>query len=181
MKWTVHAERDAFRSDWIALTLADVELPDGRRFDHEVVRFPRHAAATVVHDTDRGVLMIYRHRFIPDAWDWEIPAGVVDDGETPETTAARETLEETGWEPNPVQLLLRYHPSSGSTDQVFHIYHSDGATHRGDPTDVNEASEIAWVPLDDALEMVRDGTIGNALTISALLYLAALGAPRPRE
>ena len=40
--------------------------------------------------------MLWRHRFITDSWGWEIPAGGVDAGETPEDAAAREVLEETG-------------------------------------------------------------------------------------
>ncbi len=47
----------------------------------------------------RGVLLLWRHRFITDTWGWEIPAGGIDPGETPPDAAARETLEETGWEP----------------------------------------------------------------------------------
>jgi 8-oxo-dGTP pyrophosphatase MutT (NUDIX family) len=181
MKWTVHGERDAFRSDWIALTLADVELPDGSRFEHETVRFPRPASGTVVHDPDRGVLLIHRHRFIPDVWDWEVPAGIVDDGETPLEAASRETLEETGWQPGPITPLLTYHPSSGSTDQVFHIFYAAGATEIGPPTDVNEASEVAWIPLEKASEMVRSGEIGNALTITGLLHVIAFGPPNDAE
>ena len=60
---------------------------------------PNQAAGTIVRDPDRGVLLLWRHRFITDTWGWEIPAGRIDPGETPEQAAARETLEETGWEP----------------------------------------------------------------------------------
>ena len=47
----------------------------------------RAAAAAVVRDPERGVLLIYRHRFITDSWGWEVPAGGVDPGETPEQAA----------------------------------------------------------------------------------------------
>ena len=58
MRWTVHGESVAYRSDWVSLGVADVELPDGRRLDHHVVRLPRPAAGVVVHDPGRGVLML---------------------------------------------------------------------------------------------------------------------------
>lgn len=97
MKWTVHGERSLYESDWIRLVLTDVEIPDGERFEHHVVRMPRKAAGTIVHDPARGVLLLWRHRFITDSWGWEIPAGGIEPDETPEAAAVRETIEETGW------------------------------------------------------------------------------------
>src|SRR3954447_18080616 len=78
MRRTVHGEKPLYESEWVSLTLVDVELPDGRRFDHHVVRMGHPAAGVVVHDPARGLLLIWRHRFIPDAWGWEIPAGRLD-------------------------------------------------------------------------------------------------------
>ena len=126
-----------YESEWVCLTLADVEIPDGERFEHHVVRMPNHAAGTVVHDSERGVLLLWRHRFITDTWGWEIPAGRIDPGETPEHAAARETLEETGWRPGPLRPLVRFQPTNGISDQVFNIFLADGATHVGDPVDVD--------------------------------------------
>ena len=97
MRWTVHGERSLYESDWMQLRLADVELPGGDRFEHHLLRTPAQAAGVVVHDPDRGVLLLWRHRFITDAWGWEIPAGRIDDGEEATAAAAREVEEETGW------------------------------------------------------------------------------------
>ena len=84
VRWQVHGERVLYDSDWVRLALVDVEIPGGERFEHHVVRMPNKAAGTVVHDPDRGVLLLWRHRFITDTWGWEIPAGGIDPGETPE-------------------------------------------------------------------------------------------------
>jgi 8-oxo-dGTP pyrophosphatase MutT (NUDIX family) len=107
----VHGERSIYDSEWLSLVLVDVEIPGGERFEHHAVRFPNHAAGTVVRDPDRGVLLLYRHRFITDTWGWEIPAGRIDPGETPAQAAAREAYEETGWEPGPFSRNLR--PKTG--------------------------------------------------------------------
>jgi ADP-ribose pyrophosphatase YjhB (NUDIX family) len=110
MKWTVHGERTIYDSPWVRLALTDVEIPGGARFDHHVVRMPAAASGTVVHDPARGVLLLWRHRFTTDTWGWEVPAGRIDDGETPEQAAARETLEETGW-----ATACRSRPCSGGS------------------------------------------------------------------
>ena len=122
MRWIVHGERALYSSPWVGLRLADVEIPGGERFEHHVVRVPREAAGCVVHDPERGVLLLWRHRFITDTWGWEIPAGAVDDGETPAEAAAREVREETGWRPGPVEHLVTYQPSNGLSDQRFNVF-----------------------------------------------------------
>src|SRR6516162_5918804 len=151
MRWTVHGERSLYESEWVRLTLVDVEIPGDRRFEHHVVRLPHKAAGTVVHDPDRGVLMLWRHRFITDTWGWEIPAGRIDPGETPEEAAAREVLEETGWRPLGLRPLTTYQPTNGLSDQRFHLFHATGAVHVGDPTDPSESERVEWV----AVEQVR--------------------------
>ena len=39
VRWTVHGERYVYDSDWMSMALVDVEVPDGPRFEHHVVRF----------------------------------------------------------------------------------------------------------------------------------------------
>ena len=65
------------------LALTDVEIPGGDRFEHHVIRAPAGASGTVVVDAERGVLLVWRHRFATDTWGWEVPAGRIDEGESP--------------------------------------------------------------------------------------------------
>src|ERR1019366_5563382 len=102
VRWTVHGERSLYESEWVNLRLADVELPGGDRFEHHVIRATEPAARTVIGDCHRGVLLLWRHRFITDTWGWEIPAGRAEPGEDLVDAAARESLEETGWRPGPL-------------------------------------------------------------------------------
>jgi 8-oxo-dGTP pyrophosphatase MutT (NUDIX family) len=169
----VHGERSLYESEWLRLALVDVEIPDGDRFEHHVIRFPNHAAGTVVRDPDRGVLLLWRHRFITDTWGWEIPAGRIDPGETPAQAAARETLEETGWDPGPLRPLFRYQPTNGVSDQSFHIFAADTATHMGDPTDHGEAERVEWVSVADVRGLVQDGQMLDGLSLTSVLYALA--------
>lgn len=52
------------------------------RFEHHVVKLHHVAVTAVVDDEDR-VLMMYRYRFVPQQWGWELPGGIVDEGRTP--------------------------------------------------------------------------------------------------
>jgi 8-oxo-dGTP pyrophosphatase MutT (NUDIX family) len=176
MRWTVHGERSIYRSHWLHFDIVDVELPDGTRLDHEVVRSPRDGAATVVLDERRGVLMIHRHRFIADRWGWELPGGMIEVSEDPADGAAREVLEETGWRPGPLQRLTTLHPSSGWSDQRFHIFLADGAERVGEPTERNESDRIEWRRPEQLAEDLRAGAIPDGLAQFGLAFaLARLG------
>jgi 8-oxo-dGDP phosphatase len=170
MKWTVHGERLIYDSPWVRLALTDIEIPDGPRFDHHVIRMPAAASGTVVQDAERGVLLLWRHRFTTDTWGWEVPAGRIDDGETPEQTAVRETLEETGWRPGPVRHLTTYFPHNGTSDATFHLFVANGAEHVGPPSDPSESERVEWVPLDVLRDEIRAGRVGDGLSLTALLW-----------
>jgi 8-oxo-dGTP pyrophosphatase MutT (NUDIX family) len=174
MRWTVHGETSLYDSPWVGLRLADVELPDGRRFDHHVVRMPLPAAGVVVTG-ERGVLLLWRHRFVTDTWGWEIPAGRVEAGETLADGAAREVLEETGWAPGPLQLLTSYHPSNGLSDQTFHLYRAEGAVEVGPPTDWTESERVEWVPSGRLRGEVLAGRVSDGLSLTALCWCLAFG------
>jgi 8-oxo-dGDP phosphatase len=170
VKWTVHGERTIYDSEWMRLALVDVELPSGARFEHHVLRMPAQAAGVVVDDPDRGVLLLWRHRFITDTWGWELPAGRVDAGETPAEAGARETLEETGWQPGPLTALTSYFAHNGTSDTTFNVFLATSATHVGDPADPDEAERIEWLPWPTVRSEIGAGRIRDGLSLTGLLY-----------
>jgi 8-oxo-dGTP pyrophosphatase MutT (NUDIX family) len=152
------------------LALVDVEIPGGERFEHHVIRASAGAAGTVVHDPERGVLLLWRHRFTTDTWGWEVPAGRIDPGETAVEAATRESVEETGWRPGPLRHLLTFHPNNGQSDLAFHLFLASGATYEGEPLDRAEAERIEWLPLPAVRAALRNGQVLDGLSLAALLY-----------
>ncbi|MEO6653488.1 MAG: NUDIX hydrolase [Ilumatobacteraceae bacterium] len=173
-EWLDRGDSVIYESEWVSLVITDVVMPDGRQVDHHVARMPRPAAGAVLVG-DGAVLMLYRHRFITNTWGWEIPAGGVDPGEAPADAAIREAREESGWEPHTVSPLCSFHPANGILDQVFHIFVSDDATHRGEPHDRNEAARIEWVPIAEVRRLLSTGEIKDGLTFGAIAYAFAMG------
>jgi len=172
VEWTAHGSRSVYSSDWVGLDLVDVEIPDGPRFEHHVVRLPRPAAGTVVV-SEGAVLLLWRHRFITGTWGWEVPAGGVDPGESLEAAAAREVLEETGWRPGPLRRLHGYHPSNGLSDQRFELFLASSASYVGEPSDPGESSRVEWVPADRVRSLVAGGEVQDGLSVTALLWWLA--------
>lgn len=176
--WLDRGDTIVYDSDWVRVVTTDVVLPDGTQVDHHVVRMPRPAAGTIIVRDDR-VLMLWRHRFITDTWGWEIPAGGIDPGESPEQAAIREAAEESGWRPRQVEHLCSYHPANGLLDQTFHIFVARDAEHLGEPSDVNEAARVEWVGVGELHELLTTGRVTDGLSFGAISYAFATGAIRP--
>lgn len=166
-RWTIHGEKLVDENRHIRLTTVDVELPDGVKFTQYVAKLPP-AAMTLVMNERRQVLLMYRHRFIVDRWVWELPGGYVDGAEDIALAAAREVEEETGWKPGSMEHLVTFQPAIGSVDQPQIIYLGRDPVHTDTAPDINEAQDVRWFDLDEAVGMIDRGEIVGASTVVAL-------------
>lgn len=170
MQWTVHGERAIYENPWVDLVLVDVEQPDGRRWDYHVVRL-RHLAATALIDDQDRVLLMWRHRFITDSWAWEVPMGLIEDGETPEQAAGRELVEETGWKAGQIEPIAYAQPGNGITDSEHYLFKATDPVKVGDPTELNESDRFEWFPLSEAKGMIDRREIVSSASVVAMLYV----------
>jgi 8-oxo-dGTP pyrophosphatase MutT (NUDIX family) len=161
----VHGTRRMYDSEWMSVDLDDVEIPDGERFEHHVVRLPYPSTAVVVVEDD-AVLMMWRHRFTTDRWGWEIPAGRCEEGETAEISAIRETEEETGYKVS-VEPLVTINPMNGISSHETHIFVGSGPVRTGEP-DPAEAAKVEWLPLNEIPALIRKGLVPCGITLAAL-------------
>lgn len=171
-EWTVHGSRAVYTSPWVSLDLVDIEPPGRPRYEHHLVRFDPVAATVVLNDLNQ-VLMMWRHRFATGTWSWEIPSGIVEPGEALEVAAAREVLEETGWQVAAVEPLAYNQPIGGMSTAEHHVFLARGATYAAPPVDTHEADRIEWVPLDRIQGMIDRREIVAGVAVTGLLQVLA--------
>lgn len=171
-RWKIRAKRGIYHNRWVTLELWDVEPPGVEQFEHHVVTLQRVSIAAVLDDQDR-VLMLWRYRFVADQFGWELPGGIVDAGEDGLTTALREVEEETGWRPAGLDHVVTFQPMIGMVDSPHEIYVGRGAEKVGEPTDLEEAGHVRWVPLSDIPGLMAKGDLMGAGTLVALLHILA--------
>ncbi len=174
--WQVLARRTVYASGWIDMQQVDIRLPDGQVIrDIHLVDYKYPASGVVpVHD-DGKILLIDHYRFQTDTRGWEIPAGKIDGGETPEQAAARELREETGHRAESLKYLGRYHPSNGSSNQVFHIFVARGIERAGEIEDKNEVMGLKWFSRDEVHELIERNEILDGLSLTGLCWAIAVG------
>jgi 8-oxo-dGTP pyrophosphatase MutT (NUDIX family) len=166
-RWRTFGERAVYDNAWVWLGQVDVELPGGERYWHHVIRLHRTAIVALLDDQDQ-VLMLWRHRFVPDRWGWELPGGLVDTDEEPADAAARELEEETGYRAGQVEHSTSFQPMPGMVDAELFVFVGTDPERVGDPTDLSEAARFEWVPLASVPHMIDAGEIWSAGTLVAL-------------
>ncbi|WP_406112839.1 NUDIX hydrolase [Kitasatospora purpeofusca] len=170
--WKIYGDRVVYDNPWVQLALVDVEPPGVAPFEHYVVRLKRVAIAAVL-DADDRVLMLWRYRFVPQSWGWELPGGIVDAGEDGLGAALREVEEETGWRPDYLDHVVTFQPMVGMVDSPHEVFVGHGATLVGAPEDGEEAGHVAWVPMSEIPMLMAEGKLMGSGTLVALLHVLA--------
>ena len=94
---------------------------------------------------DRGrILLVRQYRLPARQYLWELPAGRVDEGETPLQAARRELTEETGYRAKSWKKLAEFYPSPGFLAEKMTIFLATGLTAgEAKPMD-DERIETRW-------------------------------------
>ncbi len=148
--------------------------PDGRPATYDVFWLPRDAVVIVPTRKRSELLMIRQFRPPIRKESYEIPAGGMDDGETPAQAARRELIEETGWDCPKVRTARTYYPMAGRSNVRFHIMHAPEPVCVGSPTDPDETEEVFWADQARFATLWNKRHIHAGATITAVLLAVSL-------
>lgn len=162
------AAKPLYRGRIIELALEQVRLPNGQTVELEIVRHPGGAAVVAVDDRQR-VCLLKQYRHAGGGWLWELPAGKIDPGEDPQTTARRELEEEAGVQAGRWDSLGRMISSPGVFTEVIHLYLARDLGFSARRHEADEVIAVHWLPLSEAVDWALRGEIVDAKTLVGLL------------
>jgi ADP-ribose pyrophosphatase len=165
------SSQPAYRGYFIEVISEEVELPNGHTVGLDIIRHPG-AAAVVPFLSPSEVLLIRQYRYATGGTLYEVPAGKIDAGESPEICAARELEEETGWRAGRLEPLGAIWTTPGFTDERIYLFAAHDLVQTRQQLQKDEIIELVPTPLDDALALVWSGQLSDAKSALALIYAA---------
>jgi ADP-ribose pyrophosphatase len=146
-----------------------VKLPHGPTVTLDVVRHPASVVILPVPEPGQ-IVLIRQYRHPVNRWLWEVPAGSVDPGESPEAAAIRECHEEIGQVPETVVRLGALYPTPGYCDEQMVFFRVSGLTEPAEAAAVDEDEDIEarTFTIREARDMIRAGEITDMKTVVGL-------------
>lgn len=148
---------------------------DGRRFPYFYLQSPADAVATVALTASGNVILTRQYRHPVGRVLYDLPAGRIDPGESPQEAAARELAEETGYRAANWQRLAYYNQFPGSMQVGTHLFLARDLTPGEQSLDRFEDVEVVEMPFAEALSLVTGGQVLDGSLMLGLLLVAQQG------
>lgn len=157
-----------YRGRIFEFSIDQVRFQSGATIQLDVIH--HNGGAAVVALTDKQeVILVKQYRHPMGEYLLELPAGKIEKEETPEKTAAKELVEETGFQAESLELLSITYPAPGYCSERLYIYLAKELKVVASSPEFDEEIEVVVLPFSKACEMIFSGEIQDAKTIIGLL------------
>lgn len=145
-------ERELKISPWVTLVERKIQFVDDRSEVYHAVAQADYVAILAV-TPDGRIPLVHQYRPALNRYTWELPAGMVDKGETAEQTCIRELSEETGLVAVRVHPLGTFAADSARLTNNVHSFLVETEAPRGNVAEL----EVSYVSFDELRERILSG------------------------
>ena len=169
-RWKILSTEYLIRRPWLTARRDQVQLPDGRiNPEYYVVEYPDWVNVIAI-TKDSKFVMERQYRHAVGMTCYELPCGVMEEGETPLQAAQRELLEETGFGGGTWQELMEITPNPSSMSNFTHCFLAKGVDKVGEPhLDATEELEVYLLEEEEVKSLLRNNELIQSLMIAPLL------------
>ncbi len=167
-RWKKKSSELIAKSTLFTMLEDEVILPDGTEKKYTIVDFPDFAGVLPIYEDQ--FVFVQNYRYPIDEFVLEIPAGLIDQGETPLETAKRELEEETGYVLKNARDLCTYHPIASLNTQKAYLFLGEVVEGGKKAPDKGEDMKTCLLDIEETYERLYDGEIIHPHTMIALFF-----------
>jgi 8-oxo-dGTP pyrophosphatase MutT (NUDIX family) len=167
--WQTLASRPVYDNPWISVREDQVLNPGGGAGIYGVVHMKNKAIGVIPLDADGNTYLIGQYRYALNEYCWEIPMGGGPIDVDLLTSAQRELKEETGFTAQRWTNIARLHTSNSVTDEEGFVFLAEELTAGETEFEETEDLKIRKVSLTEAVRMVLENEITDAISVAGLL------------
>lgn len=175
MSYNVLGSKKVYDGKILKVFKDEILMPNGNTAVRETVE-KHNASAIVPIDKDGNIIFVRQYRHAAKDMILEIPAGTFEDHEDPYECALRELEEEIGYKAGGLTYVNWTYASVGMCNERIYLYIAKDLQRGTQNLDDDEFIEIERYSLEDALNMVFDGTIRDSKTVMGILAYKELVA-----
>jgi ADP-ribose pyrophosphatase len=161
-------------SPWMKVIEREVEFAAGAKPELYHAVGQQDYIAIVAMTPDGKIPIVRQYRPAMERFTWELPAGLVDDGENAGDTCRRELMEETGYPALAVHDLGSFAPCSARLSNRMHSFFVECGPRASDAA-IESGIELKVVTPADLAGMIRSGEFTLQLHIGALMLAGMRG------
>lgn len=169
------SSRRVYTGRIINLDIDTVSFPTGATGELEMIRHPGAAAVVPFLEDPRApdplVVLIRQFRHAAGGYVWEVPAGRLDPGETPERCARRELEEEAGLVAGELRPLLTIFTTPGFTDERIHLFLASSLQPGALRPESDEFVEVHRLRWSEVRELICRGEVVDGKTLVCLMFV----------
>ena len=168
MDFTILNRKERFFGHAFNVSQVEVRLPDGRERQYDLIQHTDSIAIVPVDQAGR-VYFVSQYRIGSESELLELPAGVMEVGETPLECAKREIREEIGMAAKEMKQLGGFYLAAGYANEYMTVFLATGLYESPLDPDADEFLNISTMTIPEAYAFARDGNFHDSKTLAALL------------
>lgn len=172
-KFSIVSSQELLRARVFTVTREKAVEQGGITIEREIVHHTG-SAIMLARDQQGRILLVRQFRLPAKRRLWELPAGRLDQGESPLRAAKRELIEETGYRARRWTRLAGFYASPGYTSERMTVFLAEGLTTGPARPEADESIESRWFTAAEIERMIRRGKLEDAKTLLGILLAREL-------
>lgn len=168
MEWNIRSSNTE-KVDRFEVKVDQVVLPNGEEKTFSYLDFAKGVCVLPITE-EAEVICLKQYRHTLRSWQWELPAGMIEESDqSPLETAKRELEEETGYIAEHWLELGSFYPSPGSTTEEIFLFAAAGLVPTEQKLENSEQIELHKLTMEELKTLIKVGDFKHGAGLAAVL------------